>query len=82
VASSLEGMRCWVGLGMIADNIIQMGCYLARQNTEAGSAPPSMAMTSYGYDKRFKHARLGLPLQIWRKRKVVAFSAHEVRDSG
>jgi IS5 family transposase len=29
----LEGMRRWVGLGVIADNVIQMGCYLARQST-------------------------------------------------
>lgn len=29
----LDGMRRWVGLGVIADNFIQMGCYLARQNT-------------------------------------------------
>jgi len=29
----VEGMRRWVGLGVIADNIIQMGCYLARQST-------------------------------------------------
>jgi len=29
----LDGMRRWVGLGVIADNIIQMGCYLARQST-------------------------------------------------
>jgi len=29
----LDGMRRWVGLGVIADNIIQMGCYLARQRT-------------------------------------------------
>jgi IS5 family transposase len=28
----LEGMRRWVGLGVIADNFIQMGCYLAQQN--------------------------------------------------
>jgi IS5 family transposase len=27
----LDGMRRWVGLGVIADNLIQMGCYLARQ---------------------------------------------------
>jgi hypothetical protein len=26
-------MRRWVGLGVIADNFIQMGCYLAQQNT-------------------------------------------------
>ena len=26
-----EGMQCWVGLGVIADNIIQMGRYLAVQ---------------------------------------------------
>ena len=30
--SGLDGMRRWVGLGVIADNIIQMGCYLARQS--------------------------------------------------
>jgi IS5 family transposase len=29
----LDGMRPWVGLGVIADNFIQMGCYLARQST-------------------------------------------------
>ena len=29
----LDGMRRWVGLGVIADNIIQMGCYLVRQST-------------------------------------------------
>jgi IS5 family transposase len=29
----LDGMRRWVGLGVIADNMIQMGCYLARQST-------------------------------------------------
>ncbi len=29
----LDGMRRWVGLGVIADNFIQMGCYLARQST-------------------------------------------------
>jgi IS5 family transposase len=29
----LDGMRRWVGLGVIADNLIQMGCYLARQGT-------------------------------------------------
>ncbi len=29
----LDGMRRWVGLGVIADNVIQMGCYLARQST-------------------------------------------------
>src|SRR5260370_940901 len=29
----LNGMRRWVGLGVIADNFIQMGCYLARQST-------------------------------------------------
>jgi transposase, IS5 family len=29
----LEGMRRWVGLGVIADNFIQMGCYLARQSS-------------------------------------------------
>jgi IS5 family transposase len=29
----LEGMRRWVGLGVIADNFIQMGCYLAQQST-------------------------------------------------
>jgi transposase, IS5 family len=29
----LEGMRRWVGLGVIADNVIQMGCYLARQSS-------------------------------------------------
>jgi hypothetical protein len=29
----LEGMRRWVGLGVIADNVIQTGCYLARQST-------------------------------------------------
>ena len=29
----LDGMRRWVGLGVIADNIIQMGCYLAQQST-------------------------------------------------
>jgi IS5 family transposase len=29
----LDGMRRWVGLGVIADNIIHMGCYLARQST-------------------------------------------------
>ena len=29
----LDGMRRWVGLGVIADNFIQMGCYLARQGT-------------------------------------------------
>jgi len=29
----LDGMRRWVGLGVIADNIIQMGFYLARQST-------------------------------------------------
>jgi IS5 family transposase len=28
-----EGMRRWVGLGVIADNVIQMGCHLARQST-------------------------------------------------
>jgi IS5 family transposase len=28
----LNGMRRWVGLGVIADNFIQMGCYLARQS--------------------------------------------------
>src|ERR1700730_15305317 len=28
----LDGMRRWVGLGVIADNVIQMGCYLARQS--------------------------------------------------
>jgi len=26
-------MRRWVGLGVIADNFIQMGCYLARQSS-------------------------------------------------
>ena len=30
--SGLDGMRRWVGLGVIADNIIQMGCYLARSS--------------------------------------------------
>jgi IS5 family transposase len=29
----LDGMCRWVGLGVIADNFIQMGCYLARQST-------------------------------------------------
>ena len=29
----LAGMCRWVGLGVIADNFIQMGCYLARQST-------------------------------------------------
>src|SRR5215472_2199117 len=29
----LDGMRRWVGLGVIADNVIQMGCYLARQSS-------------------------------------------------
>jgi IS5 family transposase len=29
----LDGMRRWVGLGVIADNFIQMGCCLARQST-------------------------------------------------
>ncbi len=29
----LDGMRRWVGLGVIAANVIQMGCYLARQST-------------------------------------------------
>lgn len=29
----LEGMRRWVGLGVIGDNLIQMGTYLARQST-------------------------------------------------
>jgi IS5 family transposase len=29
----LDGMRRWVGLGVIADNFIQMGCYLARPST-------------------------------------------------
>jgi len=29
----LDGMRRWVGLGVIADNMIQMGCHLARQST-------------------------------------------------
>jgi len=29
----LEGMQRWVGLGVIADNVIQMGRYLARQGT-------------------------------------------------
>jgi len=29
----LDGMRRWVGLGVIADNFIQMGCYLARPGT-------------------------------------------------
>ena len=29
----LDGMRRWVGLGVIAGNIIQMGFYLARQST-------------------------------------------------
>ena len=29
----LDGMRRWVGLGVIADNFIQIGCYLARQST-------------------------------------------------
>ena len=29
----LDGMRRWVGLGVIADNVIQMGRYLARQST-------------------------------------------------
>src|SRR5437879_3577851 len=29
----LDGMRRGVGLGVIADNIIQMGCYLVRQST-------------------------------------------------
>ena len=29
----LDGMRRWLGLGVIADNVIQMGCYLARQST-------------------------------------------------
>jgi IS5 family transposase len=29
----LDGMRRWVGLGVIADNFIQMGYYLARQST-------------------------------------------------
>jgi IS5 family transposase len=29
----LDGMRRWVGLGVIADNFIQMGCYLARQSS-------------------------------------------------
>jgi len=29
----LNGMRRWVGLGVIADNFIQMGCYLARQSS-------------------------------------------------
>ena len=29
----LDGMRRWVGLGVIADNVIQMGCFLARQST-------------------------------------------------
>jgi IS5 family transposase len=28
----LDGMCRWVGLGVIADNFIQMGCYLARQH--------------------------------------------------
>ncbi|HET6181711.1 MAG TPA: ISNCY family transposase, partial [Candidatus Sulfotelmatobacter sp.] len=28
----LDGMRRWVGLGVIADNVIQMGCYLVRQS--------------------------------------------------
>lgn len=59
---------------MIADNIIQMGCYLVRQNTEAGSG------SSYGYDKRFKPARLGLPLHIWQNDKTVAPCAQEARD--
>src|SRR6266705_1964361 len=31
--SGLYGMRRWWGLGVIADNVIQMGCYLARQST-------------------------------------------------
>ena len=30
--AGLDGMRRWVGLGVIADNIIQMGCYLARSS--------------------------------------------------
>ena len=29
----LDGMCRWVGLGVIADNFIQMGCYLARPST-------------------------------------------------
>src|SRR6267378_5478037 len=29
----LDGMRRWVGLGVIADNFIQIGCYLAREST-------------------------------------------------
>lgn len=29
----LDGMRRWVGLGVMADNVIQMGCYLARPSS-------------------------------------------------
>ena len=29
----LDGMQRWVGLGVIADNVIQIGSYLARQST-------------------------------------------------
>jgi transposase, IS5 family len=29
----LDGMRRWVGLGVIADNVIQMGHYLVQQST-------------------------------------------------
>jgi hypothetical protein len=28
-----DGMQRWVGLGVIADNFIQMGCYLALQDS-------------------------------------------------
>jgi hypothetical protein len=31
--TGLEGMRRWAGLGVMAEVFIQMGCYLARQNT-------------------------------------------------
>jgi hypothetical protein len=37
----LEGMRRWVGLGVIADNVIQMGCYLARPSYLSKSPQPT-----------------------------------------
>jgi hypothetical protein len=37
VASSLEGMRRWVGLGVIADHSIPMGCILRDRAPERRS---------------------------------------------
>jgi len=43
----LDGMRRWVGLGVIADNFIQMGCYLARQRWDEKVDPRSRMALSY-----------------------------------